>query len=131
MKVDNILATSYKERKPRASRFEWNANDFNPDHGGINRHVWLHVTGNIHQTLPLYYGLETSGVYVHAANFDIPKKTADITVESEVRNGSGDRATVGLSAIIVDHEGQVRARSTAIQSTWWTAKRVCSRRRAD
>jgi beta-galactosidase len=34
--------------------FEWNANDFNPDHGGINRRVWLHVTGKIHQTLPLY-----------------------------------------------------------------------------
>jgi len=26
--------------------FQWNANDFNPDFGGINRHVWLHVTGN-------------------------------------------------------------------------------------
>jgi len=41
--------------------FEWNANDFNPDHGGINRHVWLHVTGKIYQTLPLYYGLESTG----------------------------------------------------------------------
>ena len=107
VKVDN--RTDYKERAT-GTPFEWNANDFNPDHGGINRHVWLHVTGKIHQTLPLYYGLETSGVYVHAANFDIPKKTADITVDSEVRNDSGERATVGLSAVIVDHRGQVRAR---------------------
>src|ERR1017187_8224755 len=89
--------------------YEWNANDFNPDHGGINRHVWLHVMGKIHQTLPLYYGLESQGVYVHAANFDISKKTADVTVDAEVHNASGDRATVGLSVAIVDHEGHVRA----------------------
>ena len=98
-----------------ATSFEWNANDFNPDHGGINRHVWLHVTGKIHQTLPLYYGLESQGVYVHAGNFNIAKKTADVTVDAEVHNASGDRATVGLSVVIVDHSGQrlraVRRRS--------------------
>jgi beta-galactosidase len=119
VKVDNT--TSYKERafcianpanadgSPCAGTvYEWNANDFNPDHGGINRRVWLHVMGKIHQTLPLYYGLESQGVYVHAGNFDIPKKTADVTVEAEVHNGSGDRATVGLSVVIVDRDGQVR-----------------------
>jgi beta-galactosidase len=106
VKVDN--RTSYKERATDTP-FEWNANDFNPDHGGINRHVWLHVTGKIHQTLPLYYGLESTGVYVHAANFNIPKKYADVTVDSEVRNGSGDRATVGLTVAIVDHSGKVCA----------------------
>jgi beta-galactosidase len=93
----------------RPTGYEWNANDFNPDHGGINRHVWLHVTGKIHQTLPLYYGLESQGVYVHAGNFDIAKKTADVTVDAEVHNASGDRATVGLSVAIVDHDGRVRA----------------------
>jgi beta-galactosidase len=112
---DNVLAvkvdnrTDYLERATQ-TRFEWNANDFNPDHGGINRHVWLHVTGKIHQTLPLYYGLETSGVYIHSTNFDIAKKSCDVTVESEVRNDSGDRATIGLSVVIVDYSGQVRAR---------------------
>ena len=107
VKVDN--RTDYQERAT-GTRFEWNANDFNPDHGGINRHVWLHVTGKIYQTLPLYYGLETTGVYVHADNFDIPKKSAEVTVDSEVRNDSGDRVTVGLSAAIVDRSGQVHAR---------------------
>jgi beta-galactosidase len=107
VKVDN--RTDYMERAT-GTRFEWNANDFNPDHGGINRHVWLHVTGKIHQTLPLYYGLETTGIYVHAGNFDLPRKACDVTVESEVRNDSGDRATVGLSVAIVDHSGQVCAR---------------------
>ncbi len=106
VKVDN--RTTYQERAT-STGFEWNANDFNPDHGGINRHVWLHVAGKIHQTLPLYYGLESQGVYVHAGNFNIPGKTADITVDSEVHNVSGDRATVGLSVAVVDHAGIVRA----------------------
>jgi len=107
VKVDN--SGGYKERSSDTP-FEWNANDFNPNHGGINRHVWLHVTGKIYQTLPLYYGLESSGVYVHAANFNLAAKSADVTVDSEVSNASGDRATVELSAVIVDSKGQVRAR---------------------
>jgi beta-galactosidase len=120
VKVDNT--TSYKERAFCAANpknpdgtdcvptgYEWNANDFNPDHGGINRSVWLHVTGKIYQTLPLYYGLESQGVYVHADNYDIKGKSADVTVDSEVVNSSGDRATVGLSVAIVDHTGNVRA----------------------
>jgi beta-galactosidase len=120
VKVDN--RTTYVERafcqaNPKnadgtpcsGTTFEWNANDFNPDHGGINRHVWLHVMGKIHQTLPLYYGLQSQGVYVHAGNFNIAAKTTDITVEAEVLNGSGDRATVGLSTAIVDDKGRVCA----------------------
>jgi beta-galactosidase len=107
VKVDN--SGGYKERSSDTP-FEWNSNDFNPNHGGINRHVWLHVTGKIYQTLPLFYGLENSGVYVHAGNFNIAGKSADVTVESEVRNASGDRATVGLAAVIVDQKGQVRAK---------------------
>lgn len=110
VKIDN--RTDYAERAT-GTRFEWNANDFNPDFGGINRHVWLHVMGSIHQTLPLYYGLESQGVYIHAGNFDIAKKTADVTVEAEVKNSSGDRATVTLSAVVVDARGQVRARFNA------------------
>ncbi|MDP9050771.1 MAG: DUF4982 domain-containing protein [Acidobacteriota bacterium] len=120
VKVDN--STKYTERafcvaNPKnadgspciPTGFEWNANDFNPDHGGINRRVWLHVTSKVHQTLPLYYGLESQGVYVHASNFDIVRKTADVTVDAEVHNASGDRATVGLSVAIIDHSGRVRA----------------------
>ncbi len=114
---DNVLAvkvdnrTTYVERSSNTP-FEWNTNDFNPDHGGINRHVWLHVTGKIYQTLPLYCGLESTGVYVHAANFNIAGKSADVTIESEVKNASGDRAMVELSAVIVDQSGRVRAKFT-------------------
>jgi beta-galactosidase len=120
VKVDN--SGNYRERAFCAANpknpdgtdcvptgYQWNANDFNPNHGGINRSVWLHVTGPIHQTLPLYYGLESQGVYVHADNYDIAHKSADVTVDAEVVNNSGDRATVGLSVAIVDHAGNVRA----------------------
>jgi beta-galactosidase len=107
VKVDN--RTNYAERATRTG-FEWNANDFNPDYGGINRRVWLHIAGKIHQTLPLYYGLESSGVYVHAANFDVPGKSADVTVDSEVKNDSGDRATVTMSVVVVGQDGQVAAK---------------------
>jgi beta-galactosidase len=116
--TENVLAvqvdnrTTYRERATNTA-FEWNSNDFNPDHGGINRHVRLHVTGKIYQTLPLYYGLESTGVYVHGANFDIPGKSVDVTVESQVRNSSGGRAAVALSAVVVDRSGQVRARFDA------------------
>lgn len=106
VKVDN--RTTYQERAT-STTFEWNANDFNPDYGGINRHVWLHVMGEIYQTLPLYYGLETTGVYVYAGNFDIANKSADVTVESQVKNASADRATVELSAVVVDSSGQLIA----------------------
>jgi beta-galactosidase len=120
VKLDNT--TNYKERafcmaNPKIADgslcvpagYEWNTNDFNPDHGGINRRVWLHVTGKIHQTLPLYCGLESQGVYIYPSNFDVAKKTVDVTVEAEVHNTSGDRATVGLSVAIVDHAGRERA----------------------
>ena len=107
VKVDN--RTTYQERATKTP-FEWNVNDFNPDYGGINRHVWLHVMSPIYQTLPLYYGLETTGVYVHGGNFDIPGKSTDVTVESEVQNSSGDRATVDLSVVIVDRAGRVAAK---------------------
>jgi len=120
VKVDN--SATYKERALCAAApknadgsdctstpFQWNSNDFNPNHGGINRHVWLHVVGPIHQTLPLYYGLQSQGVYVHANNFNIAQRTADITVEAEVHNTSGDRATVGLSVDIVSRDGQLAA----------------------
>ena len=62
VRVDN--RTDYAE-KSSGVRIEWNTNDFNPDHGGLNRRVWLHLTGRIYQTLPIYDGLQTTGVYVY------------------------------------------------------------------
>lgn len=114
---DNILAvrvnnqTNYRERATGCP-FEWNVSDFNPDFGGINRHVWLHVTGDIYQTLPLYYGLKSAGVYVYGEKFDISGKRTDVTVESEVQNTSERDAAIRLSAVIVDTSGLVHAHLT-------------------
>ena len=143
---DNVLAvrvdnrTTYQE-KATGTAFEWNANDFNPDYGGINRRVWLHVMGPIYQTLPLYYGLQTEGIYIHADNFDLARRLADITVESQVQNASGDRATVGLGVAIIASDGTVTAQfegdpvdmvageKTTLQATgglknarWWSVE---------
>jgi len=107
VKVDN--RTNYQEVATRTS-FEWNANDFNPDHGGINRRVWLHITGKIYQTLPLYYGLGTSGTYIYGQNYNIPAKTCDVSVESQVMNTTTAGASVTLSAAIVDKDGVLCAR---------------------
>lgn len=111
---DNVIAINvnnqlnYKE-SATGTPFEWNVNAFNPDYGGINRNVWLHVMGRIYQTLPLYYGLETSGVYIYASHFNIPGKMAEIAVEAEVCNESHGGAVPELSALIVDADGEVCA----------------------
>jgi beta-galactosidase len=112
---DNVLAvqvdnrTNYKE-EATGTTFEWNVKDFNPDFGGLNRDAKLIVVGKVYQTLPLYYGLETSGVYIYPQNVDVKNKTTDVTVEAQVRNESGDFAGISLSAVVVDADGIVRAK---------------------
>jgi len=117
--AENVLAVKIDNRAAYAERatntpFEWNLNSLNsnPSYGGINRHVWLHVTGPIYQTLPLYYGLKSTGTYVYGGNYNIPGRTCDVTIESQVQNATADRATVTLSCAIVDRDGTVRATVT-------------------
>ncbi len=115
---DNVLAVHVDNRGDYAERatgvrFEWNVNDFNPNYGGINRHVRLHVTGPIYQTFPLYDGLKTTGVYVYPTNISVRGRTADVTVESQVHNAAPAGASVALSAVVVDQGGVVRARFQA------------------
>lgn len=107
VKVDN--STGYKE-EATGTAFQWNSKDFNPNFGGLNRDSWLIVTGKVYQTLPLYENLKTSGVYVYGDNYDIPGKKTTVHVESEVRNESGDYASITLSSVVVDADGVVRAK---------------------
>lgn len=86
--------------------FQWNTKDFNPIMGGLTRNVILHIKPNIYQTLPLYSNLRTKGIYVYATDFDLPGKTATITVESEVRNESGSAQQLSLSVVVVDSKGR-------------------------
>jgi len=106
VKVDN--STNYVEEATGVG-FQWMSRDFNPNFGGINKNVWLHITGKVFQTLPLFEGLQAKGVYIYPKNISIKDKTADIVVEAEVRNESGDQQSIDLSAVVVDAAGNVAA----------------------
>jgi beta-galactosidase len=107
VKVDN--SPDYKEEAAGAV-FEWNAKDFNPNFGGLNRDATLIVTGKIYQTLPLYENLGTTGIYVYPESIDLKNKTAELKLEAEVVNDSSDYALITLTAFVVDAEGVVRAK---------------------
>ena len=112
---ENVLAvwitnvTDYKEEGTGIG-FQWGSKDFNPNFGGINRNVRLHILPKIHQTLPLLNGLNTTGVYVYATDHDVKGQKATLNVESQIRNGSGDQAAIDFSAVVVDASGNVVAK---------------------
>ena len=105
VKVDN--SNDYKEIATN-TEFEWMGRAFNPNYGGLNHDVWLHLTGKVYQTLPLYENLQTTGVYIYPSNFAIGAKTCDVNVESQVRN-EADQQVVTLSVAVVDHSGALCA----------------------
>jgi len=57
--AENVLAVrtdnrwDYKEKATGAT-YHWNNTNFYANYGGISKSVWLHVTGKLYQTLPLY-----------------------------------------------------------------------------
>ncbi|HYG21438.1 MAG TPA: DUF4982 domain-containing protein [Verrucomicrobiae bacterium] len=85
VRTDN--AWDYREKATR-QRYQWSDRNFNANYGGIPKNVKLHVTGELYQTLPLWAGLETEGVYIFASDFDIAAGAATVTAESQVRNES-------------------------------------------
>ncbi len=113
--ADNVIAVKvdngdrYVEEASGVA-FQWMGRAFNPNFGGINHNVWLHVTGKIYATLPLYEGLKSTGTYVYAKNFDQKAHSADVSVEAQVRNESGDFAGITVASVIVDADGIERAR---------------------
>jgi beta-galactosidase len=107
VKVDN--SNDYKEEST-GTEFEWMGRAFNPNYGGLNHDIWLHLTGKVYQTLPLYENLKTTGVYVYPSNFSISNKTCDVNIESQVKNESGDQQSITLTAVVVDAVGNVCAK---------------------
>jgi beta-galactosidase len=83
VRVDNSY--HYKE-KATGSGFQWNQNTFYANYGGINKNVYIHVMDKLHQTLPLYSNLKTTGVYVYANDFKISAKQATIHADAEIQN---------------------------------------------
>jgi beta-galactosidase len=72
-------------------------------YGGLYTDANLIVTNAIHQTLPLYRNLQTSGVYVYPSNIDTLNRTATANIESEVYNESSSAQMVTLSVDVYDH----------------------------
>jgi beta-galactosidase len=107
VKVDN--SNDYQEEATSAG-FEWMSRAFNPNYGGLNHDIWLHLAGKVYQTLPLYENLKTTGVYVWPSNFSISNKTCDVNIEAQVKNESGDQQSIMLSAVVVDADGKVCAK---------------------
>ena len=107
VKVDN--SNDYQE-EATGTGFEWMGRAFNPNYGGLNHDIRLHLTGKIYQTLPLYENLKTTGTYVSASNFSISNKTCDVNIESQMRNESGEQQSVTLSAVVVGADGKVCAK---------------------
>ena len=97
----------YKE-EATGTGFQWGSKDFNPNYGGLNRNVRLHICGKVYQTLPLYENLKTIGTYIYPTDINVPAKTAVINVESQVRNESDSQQAIELSAVLVDQSGVVR-----------------------
>ena len=107
VKVDN--SNDYVE-EATGTGYEWMGRAFNPNYGGLNHDIWLHLTGKVYQTLPLYENLQTTGEYIYGSNFDIKNKICDVNIESQVRNESGDQQSITLSAVVVDADGKVCAK---------------------
>ena len=108
---DNVLAVrvdndwNYKEESTN-TKFQWNDNRFNCNYGGIPKNVFLHITDNVYQTLPLYSNLETTGVYIYATDFDIKDRKAKIHAESEVKNDSSEPRQFSFLVTLVDADGK-------------------------
>ena len=114
IKGENVLAVrcdnswTYRSRQ-YDSRYQWNDRNFNANYGGIPKNVWLHVTGKLYQTLPLYSNLGTTGTYVYATDFDIANHKATIHVESQVRNEDDKPRSFRLFARVVNADKYVTA----------------------
>ena len=108
---ENVMAVrtdndwQYRERETN-SKFQWNDRNFNANYGGLPKNVWLHVTDNLYQTLPLYSNLGTTGVYVYATDIRVKSRTATIHAESEVKNEYKKSLTARYEVELLDLEGK-------------------------
>lgn len=104
VRVDN--SNDYAEQATK-TQFQWMGRAFNPNYGGIHKHVWMHVMGPVHQTLPLLEGLGTTGVYVYPADIKVADGSLELHVESQVANELADNANTTMSVTVADAAGKV------------------------
>ena len=121
LRIDNDWR--YKERAT-GSLFQWNDRNFNANYGGIPKNVWLHITGKLYQTLPLYSNLQTTGVYVYASNIKVKNREAIVNVESEVRNEYKKPLDVNYEVDVLDYNGKLVSTFRGNQTTVKPAETV-------
>jgi len=85
--------------------FQWSDRNFNANFGGLVKNVRLHLTNELHQSLPLYSTLGTTGVYIYATDIDVAAQSAVIHVESEVMNAPRKDQPFELEVVIKDARG--------------------------
>lgn len=112
--ADNVIAVQVSNNDLEKDQtyvpgmvFDWSTSSFYPMYGGLYTDANLIVTDKVHQTLPLYRNLGTSGVYVYATGIDTLAKSATVTFEAEVANESTTDQMATLSADLIDRDGQV------------------------
>ena len=103
---EHVKTWSDKSQKDVRSGFQWNDKNFFCNYGGINKNVWLHVMGDVYQTLPLYSNLQTTGVYVYANEHDVKGRSAVIHAESEVMNESQNTQKIEYKVLVCDQDGK-------------------------
>ena len=112
---ENVMAVrcdnswQYRDRVLN-SRYQWNDKNFNANYGGLPKNVFLHKTGRLYQTLPLFSNLQTTGTYVYASDYDIPGRKAVIHAESQVRNDDSKARSFALQVVVKDIDGKEQAR---------------------
>lgn len=122
VKGENVIAVrtdnawDYKE-KSTGSTYQWNDKNFNANYGGIHKNVVLHVADKLYQTLPLYTNLQTTGVYVHASEIDVKNKSAEITVETQIRNEYSTAKSFGFELTIADLNGRALKKLNGLRHT--------------
>lgn len=108
---DNVLAVrtdndwDYKE-KASGQGYQWSNRNFNANYGGLPKNVYLHVMSPLHQTLPLFSALGTTGVYVYAQDFDVAGGTATVVAEAQVKNEFTTARTFTFEAAVADGAGK-------------------------
>ena len=115
VRVDNDW--KYREKSSNA-RFQWNDKNFNANYGGIPKNVYLHVTSEVYQTLPLYSNLQTTGVYLYGTDYDIPSKKMILNAESQVRNDSEMNVKLGMKSRFMMQRERLSKLSKAKRFLW-------------
>ncbi|WP_289660185.1 glycoside hydrolase family 2 protein [Flavobacterium panacagri] len=106
LRIDNDW--KYKEQATGAP-YQWNNINFNANYGGIPKNVFLHITGKLYQTLPLYSHLKTTGVYIYPSQINTQAESAVVNVESQIKNEFDTPKTATFEVVIEDLEGHQKA----------------------